>query len=124
MSLREPLREETLGRRIAAQRQRLGLSQAELAQRVGVTRETMASWESGQSEPRSNRLMTLAGVLEASVGWLLEGHGDCAPSPAGYTDVEHLRTQVTAAKDLADNLSTMLDSLRHRLARLEDQQKN
>lgn len=123
MSLQEPLREESLGQRIAAQRQRLGLSQAELAQRIGVTRETMASWESGQSEPRSNRLMTLAGVLEASIGWLLEGRGDCAPSPAGYTDVDHLRTQVTAAKDLADNLSTMLETLHQRLAQLEKQQK-
>lgn len=121
MALQEPLPEETLGQRITAQRKRLGLSLAELARRVGVTRETMAAWESGQSEPRANRLLTTAGVLEASVGWLLEGRGSCAPSASGYTDVEHLRAQVTAARDLADNLSTMLDVLYKRLEALEQQ---
>lgn len=123
MSLQEPLPEETLGQRIAAQRQRLGLSLAQVAQRVGVTRETMAGWESGHAEPRANRLLTLAGVLEASVGWLLGGRSGCAPAAAPSTDIEQLRTQLTAARDLADNLASMLETLHERLGELEHRQK-
>lgn len=113
----------TLGKRIKVQRKRLGLSTAELARRAGVTRDTLAAWEAGTTTPRANRLMTLAGVLEASVGWLLEGRGNCAPAPSTNSDTAALRQQVSQAQELAQTLAGMLETLQARLNELENRNR-
>jgi transcriptional regulator with XRE-family HTH domain len=114
---------QTLGQRIKMQRKRLGLSTAAAARRAGVTRDTLAAWEAGTSTPRANRLLTLAGVLETSIGWLLEGKGDCAPAPTAQTDKQALRQQITQAKDLAQSLTSMLETLQARLDDLETRER-
>jgi len=65
----------TFGDRLAAAREALGLSQEDLAQRLGVALETLEAWETDAAEPRANRLQMLAGVLNVSVMWLLTGEG-------------------------------------------------
>lgn len=69
----------TLGGRLARARNAAGLSAAQFARRVGVQSATVQSWEDGRSQPRANRLPTLAGVLNVSLSWLLHGVG---PAPA------------------------------------------
>ena len=68
----------TFGDRIVAARQELGLSSKELAERMGIGRETLERWENDQSEPRANKLQMLAGVLNVSMIWLMTGEGDGA----------------------------------------------
>jgi transcriptional regulator with XRE-family HTH domain len=114
---------QTLGQRIKSQRKRLGLSTSAAARRAGVTRDTLAAWETGSSTPRANRLLTLAGVLETSIGWLLEGKGDCAPAPAAHSDAQALRQQIAHAKDLAQSLTSMLETLQVRLDDLEKRER-
>lgn len=109
----------TLGHRIKTRRQQMDLSTAALARRAGVTRETLAAWESGQSEPRANKLLMLAGILGTNVGWLLEGDESCGPSPSPTNDVAALREQVGQMRGLVENLSTMLESLQQRVDELE-----
>ena len=48
--------------RVAALRDRLGLSQQEFARRLGVRQQTVSEWETGQHAPRgaSKRVLTLA----------------------------------------------------------------
>lgn len=53
----------TIGDCIAADRQRLGLSQQELARLVGVTQQAIAKWEAGRSAPRGRNLKALASTL-------------------------------------------------------------
>ncbi len=43
--------QETLGRRIAAHRRELGLTQDALAERLGVTAQAVSKWENDQSCP-------------------------------------------------------------------------
>lgn len=109
----------TLGHRIRSRRRQLGLSAAALARRAGVTRDTLSAWEGGQSEPRANKLLTLAGILGTNVGWLLEGDGGCGPAPTSGSEVAALREQLAQARGLVDNLSTMLESLQQRIDDLE-----
>lgn len=71
----------TLGDRIAAARQAAGLTQAGLAARLGVGAKIVSSWENDRSEPRSNRLAMLAGLLNVSVSWLLTGGGEGVAPP-------------------------------------------
>ena len=56
--------ESTVAERMVSAREALGLSTAQLARRLGVQTRTLSAWETGASEPRSNRLVNLAGVRE------------------------------------------------------------
>jgi transcriptional regulator with XRE-family HTH domain len=71
----------TLGDRMTAARERAGLTEAEVARRIGVRTRTVHQWENDMSEPRSNRLHLLSGVLGVSLMWLMTGQGDGVPPP-------------------------------------------
>lgn len=60
-----------LNENIKAIRKSKGLSQAELAIKLNVVRQTISKWEQGLSVPDSNMLISLSEVLETSVGTLL-----------------------------------------------------
>ncbi len=66
-------KKSTLGGRIESARNAQGFSPAQLASRLGVLTKTIKNWESDRSEPRANKLVTLAGLLGASVMWLTTG---------------------------------------------------
>lgn len=63
--------EETLGKRIVANRKRLGLTQDQLAERLGVTAQAVSKWENDQSCPDIATLPRLADLLGVSVDALL-----------------------------------------------------
>ncbi|MEL6958314.1 MAG: helix-turn-helix transcriptional regulator [Pseudomonadota bacterium] len=71
----------TFGDRLAAAREAAGLSQKDLAQRVGIKASTLRNWEDDLSEPRANRLSMLAGLLGVSLSWLLTGEGEGVEAP-------------------------------------------
>jgi transcriptional regulator with XRE-family HTH domain len=52
-----------VGRRIAEQRTRLGLTQQELAARVAISRVALSNLESGRSEPGERTVTLLAGIF-------------------------------------------------------------
>lgn len=66
----------TFGDRLAAAREAAGLSQKQLAERLGVKAGTYRNWEDDASEPRANRLTMLAGILGVSMRWLMTGSGE------------------------------------------------
>ncbi len=65
----------TFGDRLGLAREAMGLSQAELALRIGVKPQTLRNWEEDRAEPRANRLQMLAGMLNAPLVWLMSGQG-------------------------------------------------
>lgn len=65
----------TFGDRLANAREAQGLTQAQLARRLGLRVETLRNWEADRSEPRANRLQMISGFLNVSMGWLLTGQG-------------------------------------------------
>ncbi|MDU8912415.1 helix-turn-helix transcriptional regulator [Aestuariicoccus sp. MJ-SS9] len=82
----------TFGDRVAAAREATGMTQEELAKRLGVKLKTLQSWEDDMAEPRANRLSMMAGLLNVSMMWLLTGEGEGlgAPEeemPEGLNDV-------------------------------------
>jgi transcriptional regulator with XRE-family HTH domain len=60
-----------IGQRIAAARRRADISQRELAQRLGVTQQTIGTLERRTSMPRGTTLLKIAEVLNVSVNELL-----------------------------------------------------
>lgn len=63
-------------------REAASLTQAQLARRVGVTRETVRAWESGRSNPRGRKRDAYAKLLRT----LAEEHGTAAGSPTAAHD--------------------------------------
>lgn len=61
-----------IGKGIAEKRKQAGLSQEELAKRLGLTRQAISRWESGAALPTVDNLVELARVLEVSVDELLQ----------------------------------------------------
>jgi len=60
-----------LGERIAGAREAAGISQYELAERLGVTQPTVVAWERKAANIRSDTLAKLAAALEVSADELL-----------------------------------------------------
>lgn len=54
----------TLGEQIADARKRKGLTQDALAERLGVTRQAVAKWETGKAQPSTANLFALAECLD------------------------------------------------------------
>lgn len=71
----------TFGDRVAAAREAAGLSQKELAHRLGVRLSTVRGWEEDRNEPRANRLSMMAGLMNVSMMWLINGEGAGLASP-------------------------------------------
>jgi transcriptional regulator with XRE-family HTH domain len=65
--------EETIGQRIAVGREKIGMSQAELAQAVGVRQQTVAAWESDVNVPPTTKLGPLSELLDVSIDYLVLG---------------------------------------------------
>lgn len=73
----------TFGDRVAGAREATGMTQAQLARRLGVKKATLSAWEQDLSEPRANKLSMMAGLVNVSIMWLLTGEGDGMSGPAG-----------------------------------------
>lgn len=59
------------GARIRIMRNFLGLTQAELAEKVGVSKQAIATYETGKREPPFRNLIRLARIFKVSADWLL-----------------------------------------------------
>ena len=75
----------TLGGRISMARESSGLSVGQVVKRLGVKATTYEAWEADRSEPRANKLVALAGILNISPPYLLSGLGK-QPSTLGLPD--------------------------------------
>ena len=52
-------------------RKEKGLSQDALAEKMGVSRQAVSKWETGESSPELGKMKALADVLGVTVDWLL-----------------------------------------------------
>lgn len=79
----------TLGERIAYYRKKAGYSQEGLAERLGVSRQAISKWETGEATPDAERIIALAAALGISTDTLLLGKEEPAANP--YTEAETVR---------------------------------
>lgn len=76
--------DQTIGKRIAQNRKRLGLTQDQLAEKLGVTAQAVSKWENDQSCPDIAMLPKLAEIFGTSTDALL---GREAPPPVREAEV-------------------------------------
>ena len=95
----------TFGDRVAAAREAAGPSQKDLAKRLGIRANTLKSWEDDLAEPRANRLSMMAGLLNVSVMWLINGEGEGIESPPRSIEINgELRQLLTELRELRADL--------------------
>jgi transcriptional regulator with XRE-family HTH domain len=107
----------TLAERIVEAREAAGFTTAQLAHRLGVRTSTLASWEAGKAEPRTNRLMMLAGLLSVSPTWLLCGRGT-APHDTADTEVGTLKTSISELRSMISAMGEHVHRLEQRVETL------
>jgi len=113
---------DTLGGRIVYAREAQSLTTSQLARRMGVKTETLHDWETDRSEPRSNRLLTLAGMLSVSPTWLLTGAGESPVDSLTETEMMHIRDSVIRMREQVLTVAEELEQLQKRLESYESYQ--
>ncbi|GGC18409.1 transcriptional regulator [Marivita lacus] len=110
----------TFGDRMTAAREAAGMTQDALSKRLGVKKSTLRNWENDVAEPRANRLSMLAGMLNVSMMWLINGEGEGVDGP----DVEPLPTELTEIILEIREMKSELHYKAEQLARLEKRLRN
>ena len=68
-----------LSQRIQQMRKQKGLSQEELAERLGVSRQAVSKWESAQSTPEVEKIVAMSEFFAVTTDYLLKGTQGPAP---------------------------------------------
>lgn len=104
-----------LKERIKELRKRKKWTQAELAKRINVSQQTVASWEVGRAEPNSEFLIILANLFDVTLDYLLNG-ADNSNIPATNKHIEtiaaHIDDDVT--DDQIDDILNYIDFIKHK----------
>lgn len=93
--------ERTLGTRISELRRARGLTQEEVAERLGVSSQAVSKWENDLSCPDIMSLPALAGLLGTTVDVLLSGEKtpEVRYVPAERQDVDKLMLRIRINDD-------------------------
>ena len=106
--------DKTLGGRLQDAREKQGLSISLVAKLSGVQSKTLKNWELDRSEPRSNRLVNLAGVLGVTASYLLDGTGgEIEPDQKSRSDVKSLISELeNQTETLALEITKLSEQMR------------
>lgn len=79
------------GEKIKAKRKAMGLSQEDLAEKLGVTRQAVSKWEMDRAQPTTSNLRELAQVFSVDMAYFIgEDDSKKEPSPLSSTFVSIL----------------------------------
>ena len=70
-----------IGKLIMERRREMGLTQAQLAERLRITDRAVSKWETGKSLPDSSIMLALCGILGITADELLSGSRDAGLEP-------------------------------------------
>ena len=77
------------GEKIKAKRKAMGLSQEDLAEKLGVTRQAVSKWETDRAQPTTSNLRELAQVFSVDMAYFI-GEDDSKKEEASSTVVSIL----------------------------------
>ena len=110
------------GIRVKNSRINKGLSVSQLASRIGVKPETVKKWESGETDPRPNKVNQLSGILGVSMIWLLAGEdekfSDTSHSPE-FSETQQLEEKIDLAEKMISDLSFLLVDIRAQARKIQ-----
>ena len=101
---------KTLGAMIAELRKQNGMTQLELAEKMGVTDKAVSKWERDLSMPDMNSLPTLAQIFDVSVEELMQTKKE-KQTPAVSEILAIAPKAIAVAMGVAVTVLTVLDAL-------------
>lgn len=121
---------DTIGSRIRQAREKLGLSQTDIAHTLKITPQAVQQWEDGKTAPRGARLDALADYLGRSKAWLSFGDEESMPpaanfrviddnddlDPLCYVKIERFNVKLSAGNGTVEWIPEKLDPLVFRRA--------
>ena len=72
----------TMGSKLAQARRKNNLTQEQLAEQLGVTRQAVSRWESDAAYPETDKIVRMSQLLGVSCDWLLRDGADDAGNGA------------------------------------------
>ena len=63
----------SVGENIKKTRNKIGITQEELAEKINVTRQAVSNWENGKTQPDIDTLTQLAGFFDVSIERIIYG---------------------------------------------------
>ena len=81
----------SLGNKLAEARKKQNLTQEQLAERLGVTRQAVSRWESDTAYPETDKIVRMAQILDVSCDYLLQDGVDEKGRPVTPTVTRLLR---------------------------------
>ena len=94
---------KVIGVQIASLRRSKGLTQNELAERLGISYQAVSKWERGETLPDVSILLDLANILETSVDRILSGDR-AAMHYRGRITVDQMREGLMSLKRMGEYL--------------------
>jgi transcriptional regulator with XRE-family HTH domain len=105
---------ETFGERLARLRKAAGVSQATLAEAVGVSEGTVSKWERDEMTPRFDKIAAAARKIGVSVDQLLPPDENDVSRETGSSDLEFIQEVVAASPEDRRRLRLLWDVLKGR----------
>ena len=91
----------SLGTNIKQLREERGLTQEQIADKIGITFQAVSSWERDEYKPDTDKLIKLAELFDVSVSALVEEKQSVFATKKAIYNWEHMKTYVkTTAKNL------------------------
>lgn len=95
--------------RLSKLRKELGLTQEDLAKKIGYTRTAISAWEIGRNEPSYSDIVKIADFFNVSLDYLL-GKSDIRNSKTEISDIYmHLAKEAQELKLDQDDVDFILD---------------
>ena len=100
----------TIGERIKQARMQKGLSQSDLAEKLGLSAyQSVQQWETGRTAPRHRRLQHIAQVLDVSEAWLVE---ELAPPETNQRETVTGHLQNSPSNSVPVSTEALLERIR------------
>jgi len=100
-----------IGKRLQTIRKRRGLTQKELGEKIGLTREAVASYEAGRSHLIETTLMDVAAVLRVSVNDILGLEHSAAEIPVTRRWAKRMAVIESLPESLQKHILRTLDDV-------------
>ena len=95
----------TMENKIKALRQKAGITQEKVAERMGVSRQAVAKWEAGESAPSTRNLLKLAEIFDTTVDVLMNCQ---APSKEQPHESENKERKAIDSRKKKENIFVAL----------------
>ena len=94
----------TLGEKLSRERKALNYTQEQLADILGVSRQTISKWESDIAYPETEKLIKLGKIFECSMDYLL--NDDITDKQGNGAKYSNCKSTLDKASDMFDNVTS------------------